>query len=568
MPLLGPNGKPISSAQFKKAPAPATGERFGSWGGESVSWLKMPGGGLVGFDLSTLTLNDFRQMKDHYQINSSLAILTFMMHQMEWSIDCEDKKLRDECERQLRGVWSRLVRAKSQSFWAGYSPNVLQWENDVDNRAIVLDKVKDLIPEDCRVHWKKVKPDGSVMRDSENDERMYLNNHIYLYDGIKQTGWADPIPVENSYWYPLLMENGDYYGKKLLRPAFQPWFFSILLHLFANRYYERFGEPTPVARAPYDDVMEYGGEEKTGNEVMEILLQKLRNRSTVVLPNDKTPAGDETTIDYDYTIEYLESQMRGADFEKYMTRLDEEMSLALFTPILMMRTADVGSYNLGDSQIRTYLWLLNAISEDWAHYINKYILAPIARFNSPRGLNHPKVSIKFRRVGKDNIDLVRDILRQGVIDGRYKPDLEEISQIAGLTMEEVRDLTLDDQQLDDAQKNDDGKDDNDPGGTNDANGVGGKITSRVAPQVQKAYRAGKMPATLDFGFEKAMRAAFESDHSMDDPELATMNFYKCLEAWVTDMYHMGTDLHETPESYMRAFNSAVNDFVKAAIIHG
>jgi hypothetical protein len=49
------------------------------------------------------------------------------------------------------------------------------------------------------------------------------------------------------------MQNGDYYGKKLLRPAFTSWFFSMLVHLFANRYYERFGEPTPVGRAPFDD---------------------------------------------------------------------------------------------------------------------------------------------------------------------------------------------------------------------------------------------------------------------------------------------------------------------------
>ena len=41
----------------------------------------------------------------------------------------------------------------------------------------------------------------------------------------------------------------------------------------------------------------------------------VRNRAAVVLPNDKTPTGESSASSdsYDYTIEYLEAQMRGAD---------------------------------------------------------------------------------------------------------------------------------------------------------------------------------------------------------------------------------------------------------------
>ena len=49
------------------------------------------------------------------------------------------------------------------------------------------------------------------------------------------------------------MENGNYYGRKLLNACFTPWYFSTLIHLFANRYYERFGEPIPIGRAPFDE---------------------------------------------------------------------------------------------------------------------------------------------------------------------------------------------------------------------------------------------------------------------------------------------------------------------------
>ena len=561
--LLGPKGQPISSSDYKKAPPPTLGEKYGNWSGEQTNLLKLPGGGLIGFDLDTLTLEDFRQMKDHYQINSSLAILTFMMHQMEWHIESTDKKLASDVEAQLRNVWSRLVRAKSQSFWAGYSPNVLEWENDVKGKAIVLNKVKDLYPEDCRVHWKNV--DGSTIHDDPTYPTLIApTNKIKIYDGISQRGWAGPIPVDNTYWYPLLMENGNYYGKKLLRPAFQSWFFSILLHLFANRYYERFGEPTPVGRAPYDEDINYNGESMAGNKAMEMILTQLRNRSTVILPNDKTPWGDETNPGYDYTIEYLESQMRGADFEKYMTRLDEEMSLALFTPILLMRTADVGSYNLGDLQALMYQVMLNAISGDWATYLDKYIIRPIARYNHQSGENHPEVKIRFRTLGKDNTELIRDVIRDGITKGKLKVDVRELAEESGMTIEEIDQLTLSDDELEDKPPGG-----ADPGNEGAAKGsvdvVTGKIAARVAPQVVNSYKAEELPdpEKINLGFNKQMTEAFEQA-GVTDSVHATKVFYSYLRVWMDDAEALGLD---TSEAYMRSFNLAMTNFAKE-LTHG
>jgi hypothetical protein len=271
-------------------------------------------------------------MRDHYQVNSSLAVLSFMQHQSDWHIQCDDKRITELCTEQLTNVWTQLNRALAQSNWSGFSPNALNWENDVNNRTVVLDKIKDLVPEECHVNWKLVEgwaPPG------------HIPPKFKVYDGIKQFGLNWPIPVENSLWYPILMENGDHYGRKLLRPAFTSWFFSLLVHLFANRYYERFGEPTPIARAPYDDEIDVGADKPVrGADFMMTILQNLRSRSAVVLPNDTTNLGrmgDATKLHYDYDIEYLESQMRGADFERYMARLDEEISIGLFTPILLLR---------------------------------------------------------------------------------------------------------------------------------------------------------------------------------------------------------------------------------------
>lgn len=548
--LLGPNGRPISSKSFqnKKAAPPELGEQYGAWSGPQASLMSLPGGGAIQFDLNSLTMADYRQMRDHYQINSSLSVLMFLLHQLEWRLIGDDKKMVDEGTEQLEGIWTPLVRSLSTAFWSGYSPNILQWENDVANRRIVLDKIKDLVPEDCQVKWKSVDGKGS--------------HKVNIYDGITQFG-APPVPVANSFWYPLLMENGNYYGRKLLRSAFQPWFFSILMHLFANRYYERFGEPTPIGRAPYDEDIRFNGADMSGNQAMEMILQSLRNRSTVVLPNDKTAFGDETTLDYDYQIEYLESQMRGADFERYMTRLDEEISLALFTPILMMRTADVGSYNLGTQHNQTYKLMLNAISGDWERYINKYILAPINRYNSPRGENAAPLRIKFRKLGSENDQLIRDMVQAMVAKGSIKPDIEQLGEMAGIKLSVVRELKSDPAPEGDDEDSSEGSSDDSTGSPATENGasvyrVVGMISERIAPQIANAFKRGFTSETqFSFGYEAKMRQAMESC-GIPNPERTCSNFYESVNLMLAEANSLDYD---SPEEYMRMLNHAMNFYM-------
>ena len=552
--LLGPKGQPISSKDFsnKKADPPSLGEKYGAWGGPTASVMSLPGGGAIQFDLNSLTLGDFRQMRDHYQINSSLSVLMFLLHQIEWKIECDDAKQRDFYTEQMEYIWTPLVRSKCQAFWAGFSPNVLQWDNDVASRRVVITKIKDLIPEEVDVHWKKVDGAGT--------------HKINVYDGIQNLGFSrgvgtvdnfhSHIPVENTYWYPLLMENGNYHGRKLLRSAFQPWFFSLLVHLFANRYYERFGEPTPIGRAPYEDEIRFQGTEMRGNAAMEILLNNLRNRTAVVLPNDKTQYGDETTLDFDYQIEYLESQMRGADFERYMTRLDEEISLALFTPILMMRTADVGSYNLGTQHNQTYKLLLNAMTGDWKYYLDWYILRPLRDYNF--GENAPLPRIKFRKLGAENQALIENLLSAMVGSGKVKPNIEELGEMAGISLTEVRELTEEP-----AKPGDDpgeGSDDDGEGGDAAENrrrvrSVANAMSKRLSEQVTNAFRKDKLRETqFDLGFQSRFDAALRNAGVADSTGVAK-RFYQTLDWVIRDMVGMNW---KNAEEFMTNFDISMN----------
>ena len=505
-------------------------------------------------------------MRDHYQVNASLAVLSFMQHQSNWHIECDDKRIRDFVDEEIRRNWTMLNRGMAQSNWAGYSPNILEWENDSADRRVRLDKVKDLIPEECVVNWKTVEGWSPPNQTPPK---------FKIYDGIKQFGQRWPTPVENTLWYPLLMENGDHYGRKLLRPAFQSWFFSILLHLYANRYYERFGEPTPIGRAPYDeDIQIDATTSMNGAEYMLQLLQRLRSRGVVVLPNDKTQDANGRP-QYEYDIDYLESQMRGADFERYMTRLDEEISIGLFTPILLLRTADVGSYNLGQGHERIYQLMLNAMNDDRKMYLDKYVVNKLVNYNF--GIRAPRAEIVFRKMGTTNSDMVKEIMLALLNQNKLKFDIEELGQIAGMTLKEVR-QTVQDPAADPAQQ-DAGANPPDAaagpaaraatvtGGMSlatlerraeDVSAVAKEICDRVRPQIEKAIKSETFGPELrvNMGFKRRMEQA---------AGVPVENLYAVMDAWLKDIVSLGPDEFTDVDDFMRTFDRVLLHEIKAQL---
>ena len=574
--LLGPKGQPMKeylaqqSFTNKKAPPPKTGAAFGAWAGRDFEFAQLPGGGIVQFDLSKLTISDYRNMRDHYQVNASLAVLSFMQHQSDWHIECEDKRIAEFCEEEVRRNWTQLNRAMGTANWAGYAPSVLDWENDVNSRSIVLDKVKDLPPEECEVNWKLVEgwaPPGRTPPKFKH------------YDGIKHYATPQwPIPVENTLWYPMLMEHGDYYGRKLLRPAFQSWFFSILIHLFANRYYERFGEPTPIGRAPFDEEVNIGTDgnpvQVRGNRFMADTIQQLRNRSVVVLPNEKSQVGTSDKLAYDYELEYLESQMRGADFERYLTRLDEEMSIGLFTPILLLRTADVGSYNLGQGHERIYQMMINALNADRKFYLDKYILSKMTDYNF--GPNAPRPTIAFRKMGNTDATMLKELLVAVINAGKAKVDLEELGQAVGLSLTEVKE-TLKPPADPAADPNADPPADNPPADPStdhasiivmsraESTAVVTEITHRVRGQIEGAFRHGSFESLIvSMGFKRKMEKAMFSD-GHPSPILAANRVYDAMDLWLKDVLEsLKPSDFDGPEEFMAVFERVLRNTLSAA----
>ena len=432
-----------NESHFRKAKPPAFGPSFdNSWIGDYAGFAGSPA---LMFDTSKLTLADYSEMRTHPQVNASLSLMQFMLHQVDWYVECEDKKIAELVEENMRLIWTQLVRGVSTAYWAGASPMVLEWTNTNDDK-IFIDKVKDIHPTQAKINWKKV--DSSYIprpSDVTGSARSQIKPQVNIYDGIKKAGLGYPIPPEHTLYYPVLREHGDWSGRKLLAPAFQPWYFSLLVHLFANRYFERFGEPVPIGRAPFQEEYQFDDVngntvEMTGKQVIEDAITRLRSSGSVTLPSDRDPTASVRS-EYMYDIEYLESQMRGADFERYLSRLDEEISLAIFTPMLLMRSGDKGSLNLGVQHTQTWMKSLNALAADLKEYIDPYICERIKAYNFTP--NAPRCEWKIRPMGKDSAETTRAIVTTLIREGHAKVDLEDVGASLGMRLEEIRGLRPD-----------------------------------------------------------------------------------------------------------------------------
>lgn len=508
--FLGPDGQPLL---FAKDKPPLAGEIITAWNGERYDhYGKTPTQFNLGFDTSKLTLPDYRLMREHHQVASSLRLVSMMMHQRPWRLIGDRQKEVKHCTENLKMIWTRLVRANSTALWSGFSPCATQWENDLGGGKLWLTKIKDLRPETAQVRWKEI-PGKSEQKNGVNRS---LPQKVPVFDGILQKGWPD-IPVSNSYWYTLLREEGDYYGTKLLNAAYRPWYFSMVMHLYANRYMERFAEPTPVGRAPFDEEIEIGGRKYSGNRVMSSLLGQQRNGGIIVLPNSRTVDSLKGDAVYDYTLEYVESQLRGVEFDRIIAMYDEEISLALFTPLLLMRNMDVGSSNLGVVHTETWLTILNALSGDWEEYINRYIITPMAIHNFGPRAKIPR--IEFRPLGRTDGETIRAIVQSLMGAGKIKFDFEELGSVLGLNIEEQEELAKEDDDEGNIERTPSGDErvgrpgkNKTPTGVDKVRKVADKIAARVDDQATKAFAENAWDDyTPDLGFRKQFTEALAGE---------------------------------------------------------
>jgi hypothetical protein len=391
------------------------GKEKGLVGGNSLlSPLSLPDG--TKYRSDKISIATYRKMRDNYQISACLNVIAFMLQKLDWYIDADEStdEVKKVVETSIGNIWTQLMRGITKAVWSGYSPMTKVFS--LDGKYIVLKKIRDLAPETCNIKTdKKGNFDG-----------------FFQYKGQQTEEEIDP---KYAFWYAFQMEDGDLYGNSMLKSAYKPWYYQELVHLFANRYYERFGEPVVKGTAPNETIEDKDGTKRDAMATIQTLGESLKSNSVITIPSETDEKGNLL-----YDIKYLESQMRGVDFDTYLKRLDMEMARAIFIPDLMFGSGRVGSYELGREQKATFITGLMGIADDIFGYIQNYIVRQIVDLNFGETSVAPK--IKYMPLSIVNQDTYATIVQSLINRGRVFPDIKALGEKMGLTLEEIHEQAV------------------------------------------------------------------------------------------------------------------------------
>lgn len=344
---------------------------------------------------STLTPEIIRKMRRHYQITSGLIVQSLALTRAEWSIECEDDRIREAMTTWYRGIAFHVHRSMTRALWAGYSPNELVWHQRPDlGGGIFPDEIRDLEPSTC-------KP---------------VTDDVGTFVGFEQqvAGVAETFEAVYALWIVEGMESGNYYGRSILEAALEPWQDYVAFRAFHGRMLERFGEPVVIARAPAGKTIANKSEieaitianaekglqpndegyvrppdpELLDNQEAALqVAQGLRHHSVLALPSSLLTAGDGKSVGYAWNLEFLEAQSgHGDDFLNAERETDKRIGRAMFVPdLLSQNTEDVGSNALGQTHKSVWSESVEGRLDDYSLQITAQLLDTVRILNYGEG---------------------------------------------------------------------------------------------------------------------------------------------------------------------------------------
>lgn len=368
-----------------------------------------------------ISLDTYDKIYKHYQVKAAISTLSFSIQQIEWFIKSDDPEVQRVVQLAIERIWNSLIRSISKSFRYGFSPNVKVWEiSKIDGKEYLTYKsIKDLDPKFCKVKLDKY----------GNFQGFYYKEKNFIGAAANIDGQF--VPPEYAFWYTSEMENGNHYGNSALKAVYKSWYFSEKMHLYCNRYYERFGEPLVLGRAPSTSYIKdpKSGVVRTAQEQMREVIANIRSHSSAQLPSDQDEKGN-----YIYDLKYLESQMRGFDFENYLSRLDREISFGLLFPALIMGGDKGGSYALGSSQIQAFYTNLMGLMDNVVDYVNAYIIPQLVEYNFGPD---KEAKIAYQPLSADAKKQIHEMLMQVIKNGNYEPEINQLEERSGIKLSKV-----------------------------------------------------------------------------------------------------------------------------------
>jgi hypothetical protein len=198
-------------------------------------------------------------------------------------------------------------------------------------------------------------------------------------------------------------EWGNLYGQSRLEPAYEPWYWASVMYLFANRYFERKGDPAIIGRAPAEERIDSEGNRVRTLDEAARVISSLRSGGTAVFPDERDDSGNQR-----WSFEYLVDDKRADMFISYIEHLQVMKLRAILVPErTMTQDASAGSYAMASEHTETFLRNEETLLSEIVEHVNRYIVRPLVEFNFGPGVD---ARIETGGVRRKNESLLKDIL--------------------------------------------------------------------------------------------------------------------------------------------------------------
>ena len=346
-----------------------------------------------------------KKMRSDAQIALGLSAVKAPIAGTSWWAVSSDEEAARFIEAALRPVWSQVMRTCLGAVDFGFQAAEKVFElrrveyefagRRRSHRGVVYRKLRDLDPDEV-----------TLTADERGD-----------FAGVRVG--SDFLPSEKCFVMTLSKEWGDLYGTSRLEAAYEPWYWAGVMYLFANRYFERKGDPAIVGRAPAEERTDADGNRvKTLDEAARV-ISSLRSGGTAVFPDERDEFGN-TRWDFRYLIDDKRADM----FISYIEHLQVMKLRAILVPErTVTQDASSGSFAMASEHTETFLRNEETLLAEIIEHVNRYIVRPLAEFNFGRGVD---VRIETGGVRRKNEALLKEILFK-VIDaetalaGRLNP---------------------------------------------------------------------------------------------------------------------------------------------------
>lgn len=365
------------------------------------------------FNPSRIQMGTLKKMtKDHTIALGSSAIFAPIKSVELVKVKHPDPVIAAYAEANLRIVWPELVSNLIEGLIGfGFNEQELVWkrrpltyqvegESVCDPFAFVLEKVINLRPDKVQLFINSETGDvGRVLynvssglfgitrperfsRENGNKEKFDSE----LAESSQGTGDHGRFGLlggfriqldEGKFFHIALGETPENpYGEPWGAPSYQPWFWSVVVYAFTNRYYESRGIPPLVIKYPQGVTRLQGGETRNNKQIAEEAAAGFRSSSILLLPKGKAPDGSDS-----FEFEEFETDKRGDQFIAYLKHLEFlKLSGMLVPPKVLANLDETGSFSQTESKATTFLMSIRGLWEMIERKIENTLLKQIIEF--------------------------------------------------------------------------------------------------------------------------------------------------------------------------------------------